>query len=140
MQVNPSVLTDGMKLSKTYHLICTPLRCIELVKGIMAERKAILEGYPALSVSTIDTEPFISKPVFVWEPMEGSCRPVELDLFFTALKYVDVFSPNEHELASLFKGAQTAMDSPLPAELLARYCKQLLVQGIGDRIGAVVIR
>lgn len=138
MQVEPSVLTDRMKLSKTYHLICTPLRCIELVKGIMAERKAILEAHPALSVFAMDTKPLIPRPLFIWEPMEGSCRPVELPLFFTALKYVDVFSPNEHELASLFRGPQ--MDTPLPGELLARYCKQLLAEGIGDRTGAVVIR
>lgn len=122
-----------MLASKTYHLICEPSRCINLVAEILAKRRDILDGYPHLR----DT--FII-PIFVWEPIEGSCRPSELDSFYKALKVVDVFSPNERELGLLFSGPNRGEDKLMPRELLHRRCQQLLALGFGKKPSAVVVR
>lgn len=82
--------------SRSYHLICTPTRCTELVKEILAKREKLLASSPSLS------KRFPAKPIFVWEPMEHSCRPSERPSFYEALKYVDVFSPNHDEMQALF--------------------------------------
>lgn len=130
------MLNGSMKLSKTYHLICHPMRCIHLVNTIVAERKAIFDAYPDLHKTTVEGVFPFTKPIFVWEPMEGSCRPEELPSFYEALKYVDVFSPNENELASLFGVSENIGDASVPAELLSRHCTQLLASGFGT----VVVR
>ena len=82
--------------ARSYHLICTPARCIELVKEILAKREKLVASIPSLSESVP------AKPIFVWEPMEHSCRPSERRPFYEALKYVDVFSPNHDEMQALF--------------------------------------
>ena len=82
--------------ARSYHLICTPARCIELVKEILAKREEFVASIPSLSESVP------AKPILVWEPMEHSCRPSERRPFYEALKYVDVFSPNHDEMQALF--------------------------------------
>lgn len=140
MQVEPRMLSYKMKLSKTYHLICGSVRCIQLVEGILAERQAIIEACYDLQGITAERNFSIPKPVFVWEPMEGSCRPKELKLFYEALKHVDIFSPNENELASLFSQLPNAKNASLPEELLIRDCEHLLASGFDNRPCAVVVR
>ena len=132
IQVEASMLTPAMLTSKTYHLICTPPRCMKLVTDILARRKEIMKEQPELRAADI-------APIFVWEPMEGSCRPDELPSFYKALKFVDVFSPNEHELSLLCNGARSDENSMAP-EILYQFCNQLLTLGPGDESRAVVVR
>ena len=80
------------------------------------------------------------KPIFVWEPIEGSCRTSELSLLYEAMQVVDVFSPNEHELGLLFNTSTREINEPTPTELLHTRCRTLLIMGFGDRPSAVVIR
>ena len=120
--------------------MCDPVRCIQLVEGIVAEQKAILEAYSDLQGIAMERDFSFTKPIFVWEPMEGSCRPKELQLFYEALKYVDIFSPNENELASLFNGTENAENASLSEELLVRHCEQLLALGADNKPCAVVVR
>ena len=120
-------------MSKTYHLICTPARCIEMVKGIMSRRKAYINEHPQLNSGTFET------PFIVWEPMEHCCRPSELPSFFEAMDFVDVFSPNDHELSALFKEEDQG-EGTIAQQDLQQYCKTLLAQGFGLKPSAVVVR
>jgi len=134
IQVNPDDLSDRMLRSRTYHLMCTPARCIELVKGILEKRKA-LHG--------ADTTKWLGafkKPIFLWEPMEGSCRPGELKSFCEALKYVDIFSPNSHELASLFNDPRDVKPGSLDGEQFLYACRTILTLGFGIRPSAIIVR
>ena len=133
MQVEACMLNPAMLTSKTYHLICTPARCIKLVTDIVARREDIKQGHQNMQGA-------ISAPLFVWEPMEGSCRPTELPSFYEALKFVDVFSPNEHELDLLFNGLHNNEDETMSSEVLRRHCDHLLTLGFGNKQCAVVVR
>ena len=127
------MLSDHFLMSKSYHLICTPTRCIELVEGIMNRRKAVADRSPQMSSDMFKT------PFIVWEPMEHCCRPSQLPSVLEAMDYVDVFSPNDRELSALFEEEDQGVCS-IAREDLERYCKTLLEQGFGPKPSAVVIR
>ena len=127
------MLSAPFLMSKTYHLICTPTRCIELVKGIMTRRKTLIDENPQLGAETFET------PFIVWEPMEHCCRPSQLPSVFEAMDFVDVFSPNERELSALFK-EENEIEASIAQEDLQEYCKTLLEQGFGPKPSAVVVR
>lgn len=134
IQVDHTMLLSGpFLMSKSYHLICTPTRCIELVKGIMSRRKAFLSANPQLNSDAFET------PLIVWEPMEHCCRPSQLPSVLEAMDFVDVFSPNDHELSALFKEEDQG-ESTIAQQDLQQYCKTLLTQGFGVKPSAVVIR
>ena len=133
IQVDASMLSPAMLTSKTYHLNCTPARCINLVTDILAKRAKFLQDHPNQLAGCIS-------PVFVWEPMEGSCRPQELPSFHKALSFVDVFSPNEHELALLFNGPSSEEVKSMLTEELHGYCKELLSQNPENKPSTIVVR
>ena len=80
-------------MSRSFHLICSPERCIDLVQRIIARRREATHNQQKQQLHA---------PLFVWEPVPTSCLPSELENCIKALKYVDVVSPNHHELGSLF--------------------------------------
>ena len=127
------MLSAEFLMSKSYHLICTPTRCIELVKGIMARRKAFINKYPQLCSETFET------PIIVWEPMEHCCQPSQLPSVFEAMDFVDVFSPNDRELSSLFK-EDKELGGSIAQQDLQQYCTTLLEHGFGPGPKAVVVR
>ena len=127
--------------ARTYHLICTPARCIEVVKELLAKREELVASIPSLN----------EKPIFVWEPMEHSCRPSERISFYEALKHVDVFSPNHDEMQALFAdlpnanlkdlGQGGAVIDPHTFEVspFGLYLR-LKANGFGDKTCALVLR
>ena len=127
------MLSAKFLMSKSYHLICTPVRCIELVKGIMTRRKTFIDKNPQLRSKLFET------PIIVWEPMEHCCQPSQLPSVFEAMDFVDVFSPNDRELSSLFK-EEKEVDGSIAQQDLQQYCKTLLEQGFGPKPSAVVVR
>ena len=127
------MLSAEFLMSKSYHLICTPTRCIELVKGIMARRKAFMNKNPQLLSELFET------PIIVWEPMEHCCQPSQLPSFFEAMDFVDVFSPNDRELSSLFK-EEKELGGSIAQQDLQQYCTTLLEHGFGPKPSAVVVR
>lgn len=133
IQVDHKMLGGPFLMSKTYHLICTPARCIELVKGIMSLRKAFIDEYPKLNSDTFKT------PFIVWEPMEHCCRPSQLPSVIEAMDFVDVFSPNDHELSALFK-EENQVEGTISRQDLQQYCNTLLEQGFRLKPSAVVVR
>lgn len=128
------MLSDPFLISKSYHLICTPTRCIELVKGIISRRKAFTNEHPHLKSDTFET------PFIVWEPMEHCCRPSQLPLVFEAMGFVDVFSPNDRELSALFEEEEDQGEETISHQDLHKYCKTLLTEGFGLKPSAVVVR
>ena len=131
--------------ARTYHLICTPARCIELVKELLAKREELVASNPSLS------EKIPAKPIFMWEPMEHSCQPSERMSFYEALKYVDVFSPNHDEMQALFADLPNANreDSGEGDAVVDKHAFDVLpfgmylllkANGFGDKPCALVLR
>lgn len=108
-------LTPDLLQARSFHLICSPLRCQELVADIKARRKAL--SHPEAD----------ARPIFIWEPVPDLCTPDQLLNCTNTLPVVDVCSPNHAELAG-FMGddgldPQTGEISTTAVE---RACEQLL--------------
>lgn len=96
-------------------MVCSPARCIELVNGILRQRKAV--------------RPYAEKPLFIWEPVPDLCIPTELLNCTNALPYVDICSPNHAELAGFMGDPELGLN-PATGEVdtlsVERACEQLL--------------
>ncbi|KAF2265929.1 Ribokinase-like protein [Lojkania enalia] len=115
--------------SKSFHLICHPLRCIDLVENIMALR----DQFPHVGSE--------NRPLFIWEPVPDLCTVEELTNCFKALKYVDVVSPNHSELGAFFGEDTNGQNGHVDYRLIEKLCGQLLQNGIGaNGQGCVVVR
>ncbi|KAK5118761.1 hypothetical protein LTR85_007967 [Meristemomyces frigidus] len=111
--------------SKSFHLICSPTRCIEMIQQILHRRQGAFG----------DSE---AKPIIIWEPVPDLCTPEELDNTSEALQYVDVISPNHEELASLFLYTHTPGVDKAAVE---KHAQHFLSHGIGrSGKGAIVVR
>ncbi|KXH56510.1 hypothetical protein CSAL01_03335 [Colletotrichum salicis] len=108
-------LTPHLLLSKTFHLICSPARCRDLVSEITSARKRVCPP-----------DSYI-KPIFIWEPVPDLCTPDELLNCTNCLPLIDILSPNHSELAG-FMG-DDGLD-PATGEIskaaVERSCEQLL--------------
>jgi sugar/nucleoside kinase (ribokinase family) len=96
-------LSDAQVMARSFHMVCSPARCMTLVKSILDRRKQLSERF------TTDFEcwsKYRTGPVFVWEPVPDLCTPEELSRLRKATKFVDVVSPNAEEFASFFEGMQ----------------------------------
>lgn len=114
--------------SKSFHLICSPLRCIDLVKNILALRNQSSNGGNP------------NRPLFIWEPVPDLCTPAEYSNCLKALKFVDVVSPNHSELGAFF-GEDTNGVHHVDYRLIERLCDKWLASGIGAYgQGGIVVR
>lgn len=109
--------------ARTFHIICSPSRCRELVTELLTLRK---EEAPPDDPEDGEGGGY-TRPLVIWEPVPDLCTPDELLNLTNCLPLVDVCSPNHSELAS-FMG-----DSGLDAETgeiscaaVERSCEQLL--------------
>lgn len=120
----------GMELlwSQSFHLICSPLRCIELVENILRLRD---------EASRVRSS---TRPLFIWEPVPDLCIREELNNCLAALKYVDVVSPNHGELGGFF-GKDANGTGHVDHRKIEALSDSWLVSGIGrDGRGGVVVR
>ena len=122
VRVDETSLTDEMVLGRAFHMVCSPERCVSLVKGIEAERDRLGCAEDA---------------IFVWEPVPDACELSALDAVREAARYVDVVSPNLAELSALF-GKDEMEDEQY--ERMDERCVAILQGEFGDRGGAVVVR
>ncbi|THC96140.1 hypothetical protein EYZ11_004361 [Aspergillus tanneri] len=77
------------------------------------------------------------RPIFVWEPVPDLCTPEEQERFFTAIKVVDVVSPNELELGMMFGQPGWNEESRFGRDIV----KNIVESGIGpEGNGHLVIR
>ncbi|KAL5602007.1 hypothetical protein FOBRF1_009540 [Fusarium oxysporum] len=108
-------LTPALLKSRSFHLICSPNRCRDLVSEITSLRKKVVppETY--------------TKPIFIWEPVPDLCTPDELLNCTNCLPLVDICSPNHAELAGFMGDSgldpETGEISTIAVE---RACEQLL--------------
>ncbi|ROT34824.1 Ribokinase-like protein [Sodiomyces alkalinus F11] len=108
-------LTPAFLLSKSFHLICSPTRCKELVTEITSSRKELCPP-----------DQYV-KPIFVWEPVPDLCTPEELLNCTNTLPLVDVCSPNHAELAGFMGEDGLDPDTgDISTVAIERSCEQLL--------------
>ncbi|KAF4628487.1 hypothetical protein G7Y89_g9661 [Cudoniella acicularis] len=115
LRLDESALTENLLFSKSFHLICSPSRCISLTTSILRHRKHLNPSAP--------------KPLFIWEPVPDLCTPSELLNTTNALPYIDICSPNHHELASLMGDPALGLDpvtNDIDTSSIERACEQLL--------------
>ncbi|KAL2023992.1 hypothetical protein VTK56DRAFT_227 [Thermocarpiscus australiensis] len=123
-------LTPPLLQAKAIHLICSPLRCQELVSDILSRRKqAFLASPPPPGCRDPpdEEEASYTRPLIIWEPVPDRCVPDELLNCTNTLPLVDVCSPNHAELAG-FLGADglDPATGRVSAEAVERGCEQLL--------------
>ena len=118
-------LTPNLLAAKSFHLICSAVRCGELVQRIHERRAEVLGGDAP-------------RPIIVWEPVPDLCTPEELENTKAALKCVDVLSPNHEELGALF-GFKHA--SGVEKQTVEKHAAELVASGIGAQSeGVIVVR
>ncbi|SMY28110.1 unnamed protein product [Zymoseptoria tritici ST99CH_1A5] len=116
-------LTAELLASKSFHLICSPERCITEVNSILSRRA---------------NERVDERPLFIWEPVPDLCTAEELSRTLEANKVVDVVSPNHDELAAMFG---TEHGSSVRVEMVEEHASNMVEHGIGrDGEGAIVVR
>ncbi|KAL9636330.1 MAG: hypothetical protein Q9204_002308 [Flavoplaca sp. TL-2023a] len=135
INLDENSLTLTQLTSKTYHLICSPHRCRNIINGILTRRKSAVE---------IETDPEIKHlltqaPVFIWEPVPASCKPSELRDCLDVLPLVDVFSPNLEELCG-FLGTKFDLNQPTGWAALRQKSDELLQHILSPRSPTAVIR
>jgi len=115
LRLDEHALTPSLLFSRSFHLNCSPTRCIDLVTSILRRRKILNPGCP--------------KPLFIWEPVPDLCTPSELLNCTNALPYVDVCSPNHSELAAFMGDPDLGLDpltGAISSQSVERACEQLL--------------
>ncbi|KAI1381924.1 Ribokinase-like protein [Hypoxylon crocopeplum] len=110
-------LTPELLTSRSFHLICSPSRCRELVTEIKARRSGLSNpdgtGLP--------------KPIFIWEPVPDLCTPDELLNCTNTLPLIDIISPNHSELAGFMGDSGLDPDTgEISTKAVERACEQLL--------------
>lgn len=134
LRIDQTTLTTEQLGAKVFHLICSPLRCMDLVKGIIERRGQMVEE-GILPVQAMD------RPMFVWEPVPDLCIPSELANCVKAIQHVDVMSPNIEELQSLIGTRRLIHTSGVPnMQELDSECHELLDSGSSGRPQAVIVR
>jgi sugar/nucleoside kinase (ribokinase family) len=118
-------LTEALLGSRSFHLICSPSRCVDMVTRILQRRKESFgEGF--------------ERPIIIWEPVPDLCTPDELNNTYKALEYIDVISPNHEELGTLFDFKNP---SGVDKKAVESQVNKLLARGIGPtNDGSVVVR
>ncbi|KAI1468694.1 Ribokinase-like protein [Daldinia caldariorum] len=110
-------LTPTLLASRSFHLICSPTRCRELVTEIRARRSGL---------TGIDGSP-LPKPVFIWEPVPDLCTPDELLNCTNTLPLIDIISPNHSELAGFMGDSGLDPETgEISTKAIERACEQLL--------------
>ncbi|KAI9718594.1 MAG: hypothetical protein M1812_004045 [Candelaria pacifica] len=130
LRLDHAALTPALLLSKSFHLISSPTRCVDLVTNILALREQL---------DPITPPPL---PLFIWEPVPDLCIPEELSNCIAALRHVDVVSPNHAELGGFFGHSSTDPNTgEVNHRLVEKICDAWMQRGIGrNNNGAVVVR
>ncbi|KAJ5904249.1 hypothetical protein N7504_006632 [Penicillium tannophilum] len=132
LRLEPSMLSDTQVWSRTFHMVCSPTRCISIVHDILQRREQLREAGQAPS-----TEHALERPIFVWEPVPDLCTPEEQGKFLEANRVVDVVSPNHMELGMMFDQPGWTVESEESQALV----RMIINAGIGPNgDGCMVIR
>ncbi|GME23854.1 Carbohydrate/purine kinase [Neofusicoccum parvum] len=129
LRIDHDALTPELLLSKSYHLICSSTRCIDLVTNILFKRKCLAP------------DRWVNPPLFIWEPVPDLCVPDDMEKCQQALRYVDVVSPNHGELGGYFARSTTTPEGDVDKKAVEECTESWLASGVGAKgNGAVVVR
>lgn len=118
-------LSDKLLAARSFHLICSPTRCIEMSARVLERRKEVFGSS-------------FHRPIIIWEPVPDLCTPDELSNTYAALQHVDVVSPNHEEVGALFGFKHP---SKIDKATLETQSNKLLAHGIGPTgSGSIVVR
>ncbi|KAI0132033.1 MAK32 protein [Xylariales sp. AK1849] len=110
-------LTPPLLAARSFHLICSPTRCRELVMEIR-ERRSGLTNVEGGS---------LPKPIFIWEPVPDLCTTDELLNCTNTLPLIDICSPNHSELAGFMGDSGIDPETgEISTAAVERSCEQLL--------------
>ncbi|GAM84417.1 hypothetical protein ANO11243_024130 [Dothideomycetidae sp. 11243] len=120
-------LSPDLLAAKSFHMVCTQERCLDVVHGIIARRKSL---YPELGL-----------PIFIYEPTPDYAIETQLDNTFKAIQHIDVISPNHSELANLFGRKAEVHQNGFAASVVEDCAAKLLdVATASQRHLTVVVR
>lgn len=121
LRLDSDSLSAPQLASKAFHMVCSPERCISLAEGV-EQRRGLLDSSA------------LPKPRLVWEPVPELCVASELENLRSAMKVVDIVSPNAEELAGFFAAKKDVQTQSQMADWL-------LASGVGrDGSGALTVR
>ncbi|KAK2614303.1 hypothetical protein N8I77_001144 [Diaporthe amygdali] len=107
--------------ARTFHIICSPSRCRELVTELLTLRKE--EAPP----EDDEGRGGYSRPIIIWEPVPDLCTPDELLNLTNCLPLVDVCSPNHSELAGFMGDSGVDPETgEISTAAVEQACEQLL--------------
>ncbi|KAH3678476.1 hypothetical protein WICMUC_001493 [Wickerhamomyces mucosus] len=109
--------------SQSFHLICSPQRCHEILKSLKIARKDFKEN----------------PPVIVWEPVPDVCVPENLQSCLENLRNVDVLTPNAEEAARFF-GIEEPSNFKELEELALKFQPYLTKNSKFNTNSAIVLR
>lgn len=131
LRIDHDSLNDDLLGSKSFHLICSSSRALDLAESILRRRKDL----------SAHTGRSLNSPLFIWEPVPDLCTPEELETCLRALRHVDVVSPNHGELGGFYGRTTTKPNGDVDREAVQDCCERWLASGVGeDGRGAVVVR
>lgn len=108
--------------ARTFHIICSPSRCRELVTDLLTLRK---DEAPPEDPDTGGGG--YSRPIIIWEPVPDLCTPDELLNLTNCLPVVDVCSPNHAELAGFMGDSGLDPETgDISTAAVERSCEQLM--------------
>lgn len=88
VRLEVSSLNSAQTMAKSFHMVCSPDRCIDLTTRLREARRALNSKG--------------EEPVIVWEPIPDLCNPEQLFTLQTAARKCTVISPNHEELKMFF--------------------------------------
>ncbi|KAI1761107.1 Ribokinase-like protein [Hypoxylon sp. FL1150] len=110
-------LTPELLTARSFHLICSPNRCRELVTEVKARRSGLCNADGGN----------LPKPIFIWEPVPDLCTPDELLNCTNTLPLIDIISPNHSELAGFMGDSGLDPETgEISTRAVERACEQLL--------------
>jgi sugar/nucleoside kinase (ribokinase family) len=128
LRITAKDLSPELLTAKSFHLICAPARCIELVDGIKSRRAELDHS--------------LGEPLFIWEPVPDLCVPAELENTIKALEHINVISPNHAELSDLFSEVGSTESGHVDRQVIESCSSKLLSSVSSGRASSlsVVVR
>jgi sugar/nucleoside kinase (ribokinase family) len=121
IRITPADLDAKLLASRSFHLICSPRRCIEIIEYLQLRRQA---------------QGIIAKLLTIWEPVPDACfhTQEQWQAFQQAMQQVSVVSPNAHELCGIL-----GVDPPAADEHEQTALSEL-TQKLGQHCSVLVVR
>lgn len=132
VRLEVSSLNPAQVMAKSFHMVCSPDRCIDITTKLREARRAI--------------DSTVQDPVIVWEPIPDLCSPAQLSRLQEAASRCTVISPNHEELKMFFPNAisKTETQSQLVSRLMGwnttdQAASSLPISSVSNSVQPIVI-